>query len=495
MKKIVFVMLCFVSLFSVAFYSKASDVIIEFSDNTTIDDDILNLGLNYENYKMILHNAEFDKMNVIAVSESTDFKKLYIYTYNAYVESELFLSDVYLSVNNKAIVKYDTKLISNKFGLKKYAIDCGVLSNDERVYKISDLSIKKGMQTMLVYDGFQASFSNFGTKVEVNYDTYLLLTDISVYRVIYDDNLTFSSEQFFDRWFFQKETYPLLFFYNFNLPQDVVFDDILEIDFVYDISKYKTKITGFTYNNKCIIDYKPVSSEMLSNTTESYTLDKPRTVYGYDSEGKKNSYLLKSYGDIFDIDYIVKKPKDTLVKNDCDFLKIDSEQFYSYDWSVLFDVRNYSYNKLENFTFGTIDHYSLDTKVNCTRIKYVVDGVTYTARVNDGEGGIQDDVAGDKDNNSSDIMAKIRDLWDKYGQWIIIGVIGFVGLCLFSPLLSIVIMICKLIWKVVTMPIKFLVWFKNHISKSIEKWKVKKERKERKKELKRMYEERRKMRK
>lgn len=460
MKKVFCLIFMFICMLCINVYASAEEVITTFTQETTIKDDLENLGLNYDNYKIVTSDESYDKTNVVAIAEATNQTGLYIYTYNPVVTSKTIVEKVTISYNDKKNNTFECSNISNIFGIRKYYVTCQLPTNDTRKYKIGNLSLKTNLNTKLEFDGFESTFTGTN-KVEVNYNTYLLLNDFQAYRIAFRTSFNWSIDYFHDVFFKENPSY--FFFYNFNSP--ISFDDILEVDFTYTMIKSCVR-PGSSWNDFIgkLMATNPTDEQIISKDT--YDVEHPQTIYRYNKDGSINSYIYSKFGSNIKMDYICMDAKERFSTNDMENIVLEAAGFTDYQYSILFDIRDYDLssfqvhtNQYGNKINGYLTH-DIEDKVSMTRIKYVVDGVTYNARVNDADGSEVED--GTITDNPSSGMA-----WWLVAFLIILGVI--VGVIVITKLVGAGIGgLIKLLWWLVSTPFihlwKLLKWLAKKIA-------------------------------
>ena len=250
-----------------------------FTDTSSIRDDITQLGLDYQDYKLI-SDKNYDRTDVIALSESYidsgNTKQIvnYVYVYNPYSIKEDVTSFV-LKYNESSITQKVESYTKDYFlNIVKYKVDFKMptYSDLKRRYDISSLTFSNGNSCKI---DFGCIYNQDGSNVQLDYDSYIFITGKELFDYIpfyfedtwsldngyqfkhikeYDNSdsnsksyysddssqylIAFNKTSFFDM--DSVSAIPDLFYLNFDTNKKI--DSINEIDLSYKLYK------GLTYD-------------------------------------------------------------------------------------------------------------------------------------------------------------------------------------------------------------------------------------------------------
>lgn len=446
MKKIFMLFLSILFFFLPGGSALAADVeIANFFDTSTIAEDLSNLGLDSNNYLVSIDDAKYDHINVIAIAEATNEDYIYVYTINPYVYSSKHVLYVDLEFNSSGVSRYNVTMVSIDNTITKYKMKFNAYETSKRKYVIENIVIKHSTGVYTQEENFIQSFEDRDNLVETNFDSYLLLkeNDYEVFSIFVEPDFSFWGKIFDIGFGIEK---PQLFFYNFNTSID--YEDILEVDFIYTINEINYSdlapfgIGGVSFSI-FVNDYSNYDVE--SKLHAEYTLDSPQTILKYDEQGNINSYIYNKFGSNINEDYISLETNKRTFDNSSTYEQLKETDFYNYKYSIMFDCLEYSDSMVASPGFIDIDYkfYKVEDKVSMTRLKYMIEGVTYVARVNDGEG-----------KSPIDVLVSNPNLL----LYIVLAVISVVIIIMIiNKIVGITIdALFKGIWKIITWPFKMI---------------------------------------
>lgn len=502
----------FLSLFTLVYVSAEEIKIGSVSDSTLIKNDIVNIGLTYEDY-FILENNEVNLKNynlyyTIGIIENrigASLTDVYIYCYNAvpqekvslYFEVEIQDIQFSLSYSNcdtkqeadktlELLSVSENNIYKLKFTYENYF--------SERNYTLACKDVLTGNNSPVFEATLLASGDN-DISVDYNYTSYIYITKD------YFIALEFKDWDTNDWWkvicnefdFFHNDETIIMFFYNFSSSKKI--EEILELDLKYE-----------AYNYTNVAYYDPATGESLRQLESSISNE-----MSYNLTKTPGQTLQSVYGEDCTFNAFTTPASDRL-KEFGSAVVVDSSKFTDYEHSVLVDINKaeelYSQLKyvkkgevfpLLEFTNPTEAQKStsvLEKKITTyriqnlqmTRIKYSTEGQTYNAYVADDP---DDSVPGDVENPSPEnpvqsgfqgLLIKIADfilnclqinpnLVPTWGKYIIGGVILIAGCFLVLFLLpyailfiprvgekikEILIMLGTGIWFVLSLPVKLI---------------------------------------
>lgn len=287
-----------------------------FSDNSSIKNDIAQLGLDYSDYKLI-SDKNYDKTDVIGLSESYiddgSTKQIinYVYVYNPFSlkdDVKSFSLKYNNSIINENVLSLTKDVITN---VVKYKVDFKMptYSEYERNYSITSITYSSGVSDKI---DFSCKFNQDGSNISLDYNSYIFITgkDFFDYCPFYfQGEYSFSGVRDYDDYSddYKKKSYysndkkqylsvlddykvplfdefsadcyiPDLFFLNFDTNKKI--DVINEIDLSYKLVRGR----DYDYNGNnifnvdyftCIknIDSHSGSSKLYYETISDYTSD------------------------------------------------------------------------------------------------------------------------------------------------------------------------------------------------------------------------------
>lgn len=262
-KLIIFILL---SLFMITpFVAAAEEVKYKnvITDTTTIAEDFEVIGLNLEEY-YISSKYSYDKWYVVGMSEAyTESQNIqtYFYLFNPTKESGNFFLQV-----KYFFIKY-------KFGENDTLNECKLsnISYDEEhnVYKVKgfkyDYSDNKEIYVDFV--GYQANNGNTfeygstfksinthskidGFSVELSFDTMLVIENYKVVEENVIENKNFVNLFINSPWWSKDPTSMYIYFYNFDFPDHIEYDDVIYAKFEYDLVSYSGLDINEAYESK-----------------------------------------------------------------------------------------------------------------------------------------------------------------------------------------------------------------------------------------------------
>ncbi|OKZ90046.1 MAG: hypothetical protein BHW10_03875 [Clostridium sp. CAG:307_30_263] len=282
-----------------------------FTDTSSIRDDITQLGLDYQDYKLI-SDKNYDKTDVIALSESYidsgNTKQIvnYVYVYNPYSIKEDVTSFV-LKYNESSITqKVDSYTKDYFLNIVKYKVDFKMptYSDLKRRYDISSLIFSNGSSCKI---DFGCVYNQDGSNVKLDYDSYIFitgkdlfdycptpfknaynLTDLARYSDVFENGYSCIlnsndkseylkiSENFHWVYFGSKDLFvPEFVYLNFDTNKKI--DVINEIDLSYKLYKGKDKDSMWNGCSfiKCIQeidanDINNVTRELVNDYSSNY---------------------------------------------------------------------------------------------------------------------------------------------------------------------------------------------------------------------------------
>lgn len=298
-----------------------------FTDTSSIRDDITQLGLDYQDYKLI-SDKNYNRTDVIALSESYidsgNTKQIvnYVYVYNPYSIKEDVTSFT-LKYNESSITQKVESYTKDYFlNIVKYKVDFKMPSYSDlkRRYDISSLIFSNGSSCKI---DFGCIYNQDGSNVKLDYDSYIFITGKELFDYIpfYFENTTLTNGyQFkhlkdFDKSDSNSKSYysnnssqyliaynktsffdmdsvsaiPDLFYLNFDTNKKI--DSINEIDLSYKLYK------GLTYDydsNGC--DFKECIDEIENHQGSDFkmTLEADYTEKYVTLKNENNSFTLGS---------------------------------------------------------------------------------------------------------------------------------------------------------------------------------------------------------
>lgn len=440
-----------------------------FTDTSSIRDDITQLGLDYQDYKLI-SDKNYDRTDVIALSESYldsgNTKQIvnYVYVYNPYSIKEDVTSFV-LKYNETSIIQKVESYTKDYFlNIVKYKVDFKMptYSDLKRRYDISSLIFSNGSSCKI---DFGCIYNQDGSNVKLDYDSYIFITGKELFDYIpfYFENTTLTNGyQFkhlndFDKSDSNSKSYysnnssqyliaynktsffdmdsvsaiPDLFYLNFDTNKKI--DSINEIDLSYKLYK------GLTYDydsNGC--DFKECIDEIENHQgsdfkmtleadyTEKYvTLKNENNVFTLGSLSQKNENekeWVTSTSNIHNFEVPAKNRlndwsnskiysnfKNDILKNSSEKLTA-RESFEKRQVSILVDILPvYVYGNImwESMWSHRVEKYMIED-LSVMRINYTTDMKVVNARTNSG--------ALISSVNANDNTPKVS-FWDRLIAW------------------------------------------------------------------------------
>lgn len=440
-----------------------------FSDTSSIRDDITQLGLDDQDYKLI-SDKNYDKTDVIALSESYidsgNTKQIvnYVYVYNPYAIKEDVTSFTLkyndLSVTQK-VESYTKDYLTN---IVRYKVDFKMptYSDLNRRYEILSLTLSNGNDCKI---DFACTYNQDGSNVKLDYDSYIFITGKELFDYIpfYFENTTLTngyqfkhikeydksdsnsksyysndSSQYLIAYnktsFFDMDSVsaiPDLFYLNFDTNKKI--DSINEIDLSYKLYK------GLTYDydsNGC--DFKECIDEiekhqgrdfkmtLEADYTEKYvTLKNENNAFTLGSLSQKNDdekEWVTSTSNIHNFEVPAKNRlndwsnskiysnfKNDVLKNSSDKLTA-RESFEKRQVSILVDILPvYVYGNImwESMWSHRVEKYMIED-LSVMRINYTTDMKVVNARTNSG--------ALISSVNANDNTPKVS-FWDRLIAW------------------------------------------------------------------------------
>lgn len=159
-----------------------------FTDTSSIRDDITQLGLDYQDYKLI-SDKNYNRTDVIALSESYidsgNTKRIvnYVYVYNPYSIKEDVTSFT-LKYNESSITQKVESYTKDYFlNIVKYKVDFKMptYSDLKRRYDISSLIFSNGSSCII---DFGCVYNQDGSNVQLDYDSYIFITGKELFDYI-----------------------------------------------------------------------------------------------------------------------------------------------------------------------------------------------------------------------------------------------------------------------------------------------------------------------
>lgn len=399
---VIFVCLMIITSLFIKVGAKQTEFIEPITDETCITDDLNVLGVDTSSYKVSSKTIGFNKIYVVAVGESYNpsLNEIAIYLY-------FFIPFNYLNVEDISFVSVDYKL--NSETLKSFSFD-NVKWNDmnydseKQLFKIKAFSINDFKTFNLSITNISYSIgeeenkcsSDFKCNVSCNfiqsdnmihyyilsdYDKTIIIDDIQVVKIrLKDKNLWNGWNDFWDRLWTDKTDYFDFYFYNFNMPDDIKYDDIVYSKFNYDYYKVEgAKNTVFSM----IDEYENIVS------IES----KEKEYYAYDMAGHKvtktcniNNESVEMTLPIFYLGNRVLDSQFGELTRLYETSDIDSKLF-DYDCSILLDTTSAQTQRISRSVMGqamNVGYYYVETKfdnIELLELNYKYDGKEYECQV------------------------------------------------------------------------------------------------------------------
>lgn len=439
-----------------------------FSDTSSIRDDITQLGLDDQDYKLI-SDKNYDRTDVIALSESYidsgNTKQIvnYVYVYNPYSIKEDVTSFV-LKYNESSVTQKIESYTKDYFlNIVRYKVDFKMptYSDLNRRYEISSLTFSNGSSCKI---DFACTYNQDGSNIQLDYDSYIFITGKELFDYIpfyFDTTLTngyqfkylkeydksdsnsksyysnnssqyliaFNKTSFFDM--DTVSAIPDLFYLNFDTNKKI--DSINEIDLSYKLYK------GLTYDydsNGC--DFKECIDEIENHQgrdfkmtleadyTEKYvTLKNENNAFTLGSLSQKNDdekEWVTSTSNIHNFEVPAKNRlndwsnskiysnfKDDVLKNSSDKLTA-RQSFENRQVSILVDILPvYVYGNIMWVSMWShrVEKYMIED-LSVMRINYTTDMKVVNARCNSG--------ALISSVNANDNTPKVS-FWDRLIAW------------------------------------------------------------------------------
>lgn len=440
-----------------------------FTDISSIRDDITQLGLDYQDYKLI-SDKNYNRTDVIALSESYidsgNTKQIvnYVYVYNPYAIKEDVTSFTLkyndLSVTQK-VESYTKDYLTN---IVRYKVDFKMptYSDLNRRYEISSLTFSNGNSCKI---DFSCTYNQDGSNVKLDYDSYIFIIGKELFDYIpfYFENTTLTNGYQFKHLkeydksdnnsksycsndtsqyliaynktsFFDMDSVsaiPDLFYLNFDTNKKI--DSINEIDLSYKLYK------GLTYDydsNGC--DFKECIDEIENHQGRDFkmTLEADYTEKYVTLKNENNSFTLGSLSQKNDNEKewvtstsnihnfevpaknrlndwsnskIYSNFKNDVLKNSSDKLTA-CESFEKRQVSILVDILPvYVYGNImwESMWSHRVEKYMIED-LSVMRINYTTDMKVVNARTNSG--------ALISSVNANDNTPKVS-FWDRLIAW------------------------------------------------------------------------------
>ena len=381
---------------------KASEV--EFTepitDETCISDDLSVLGIDISPYKVNEKTSKVNKVYVIAVGESynADNNRIdtYLYFYVPFnCSNNIAFNSINYKINNSEVMTYYLPMIewdeknciasNHLFKVKSFSIN---------EFKTFDININSISYT--IGNDINECLSDFSCNVSCNfiksdnsihyyisskYDKTILIDEIQVVKIrLLDKNLFNSWNDFWDRIWANKTDYYDFYFYNFNMPDNVYFDDITYSKFRYDYFVVEGEKNTFS---NIIDDYENIISSEL----------KEKEYYAYD----KNGHTITTTCDInnekvemtIPIFYLGNRVRDNQfgeLKEAYDINDID-DKLFEYDCSILLDTTSAQKESISRNVLGTgvvVGEHYIETKfdnIELLELNYEYQGKEYKCQV------------------------------------------------------------------------------------------------------------------
>lgn len=483
MKKSLFIVILFYTLLLGLLGISANATEVNYgnlvTDETSIEEDfeLLNIDIN-DYYKPKIY--DYEKWYVIAMSEAYIDEEnydiqTYFYLYNPteygtgsnYMSTPASIYLTYLIGSNEQEVSVQ-KLEYNQEHLL-YKVKGFTYSFTER----TEISILK-VQHYNMYGQGITSESDFkavanhsklnGFQVELSFNSTLIIEEYKVVEieVTQDNNLINNWNSFWA----QGETKMLVYFYNFNFPDHIEYDEVIYAKFSYYYNNYHEKVYLDSW------DWSPDPYYAEFNEKTLISREKVLSEYNNDSKTLRvNEYSLEMTFPTF---YLGNRIEAKQFGNLDASGELDS---FNYDCSVLLDS-TYKTSKrgndwpkpMHHVNFNDINYTTLDD-VEFLELWYKNDGVVYKCQV----------VSKPVDEEEFDHgtakpptpQPKPKSLWEKFVEWFldnfpislgicaIVPIVAIVLLCMFPELLSkviegIIAIIRGLIW-LVTLPFRMII--------------------------------------
>ena len=474
MKKVLYsFILLLISFIFISFDASAEEVAVkEITSTTSIANDFEILGLDINDFYKP-KSYDYDKWYVVAAAE--DMKKendyniqSYIYVFNPFdkavgKDSESFMlyynfSDGFTRLSNTSIAAYDAEHLIYKLEAFRYNfVEKEKITISKITYTFETrLGTEEEPITQEVDFSYEVTHSKEdGCYISLEFDSLLILEEYDVLKInIEQDNNFFN---FFNKFYGFAPTNMYVYFYNFNFPERIKYDDVTYAKFEYDYIEVQTQTPIAGYEK-----YYPSKYEEKSRTR------KPNEYYPGDQEIQVNGNSQKL---TFPTIYLGNRLQD----NQFGDLEVSGDvESFNYDCSILLDYTYATITPMQmhipdllNGTslqyVGNYSEYTAIDKVEILELHYENDGITYKCQV---AGGLIDDEdfseGTAKDPTFSiipkwweNLLEELKQLWDKLLAWIEENPIQNIVIAIIVAILSIAV-IAALIWALIKYILRFI---------------------------------------
>lgn len=428
MKKIVSLFICTILLLLCTTKAAAAEY-EKITDESTIEQDLTMMGLNYSDYAMSSENIErlkkfsdsegYSEQFVVAVGENYDHPSnqiaSYIYYYNPiyYYRDINITLDIYANDVQSVIAHYnndykDMEILKED---KTAGILCfkfeGIFSKTDLVRKynvnINDSGMgKEGFECQYVTEYSGEKMCNY-----FNYDSVLYITKDKVVSCVFKDCKDIQAGPLSDMFTAMFKSDPNLntvaYFYNFS--SDKKIEKIISANMSWIANNHRSGYLGINPN------FIPIE-------TKNDRTPKNEVI------GIQDRTEIKLWDDKFTIDPFAVPASERLNQLPKDYVsqmtKEEKANFTDYEYSILFEsglYKNLVYNVTDIFTGEKPYYYKemlLVEDVRLTKLVYETDGVIYSSIAVDNDG--PDDGIGP--NDKPDVTSKeLETGWDKFVEW------------------------------------------------------------------------------
>ena len=399
------------------------------TDESTIEEDFELLGLNINDwYKPTKY--DYNKWYVIAMSEAyvdtTDYDiQTYFYFFNPNYSTWSSWPDFKYKINGIDKGEYWGSGLS-------YDIEHNIYKVKGFTYKFNEEATIEIYEIIDSYGEYKSDFkatanhsklNGFG--VELSFNSMLVLEEYKVVPVEVEQDKNFKN--WWNSLFGNEPIAMTIYFYNFNFPDHIEYDDVNYAKFEYDVVTYQEDIS----------DRKTI----LGQTTHLF--------YTNNEEIKRESNKIKEYKPGSDILYV----NDNSMKLNFPTLylgnRIDNKQFgdlqmdpyknlFDYDCSILLGS-TYKYeigefkcpiceNKFLSSNCGYSYKYNQMEEIEILELHYKNDGILYKCQVagdnlSPGDPGYNDPITPDNPNENlfdkimEEIKGWFKGIWDNIINW------------------------------------------------------------------------------
>lgn len=456
---------------------KASAEVVNYqnviTDTSTIENDFKALNMDIEDYYYPT-KYDYEKLYVVALGESyvNDSIQVYFYIYCSKKFPSITLNSYeYILNSTRTTATVNQRLGTSTNGLfkvkgfvypykEKSTIEFKTLNATVQKYTTDTLKDETGSvsdfgnsptlkrlvsTTLSSASDFKAttthSLLNQSFGVEINFNSFLVIEDYNVccVNIAKDDNLANNWE-----WLWSNtDPYLNVFFYNFNFPDRIEYDDVIYSKFCYDYKSYEgSKYSGFglkeygqdytrlTNTEHIIKEYKPGDNQLtVGKNSETLTFSTFYLGNRLDANATEEFNL-----------------KDNI-------LSADKSKFDK-DCSILLDWTTETRHQVSVYELGTAVNggYTYECtmldEIEMLELHYTNDGIVYKCQV------VNKPVDEEEvDQSTLTDKPKEKSWWEKFFEW-------FMGNLPQSLILVIILIILlpAIIWLLIKLLVKTFIW-------------------------------------